>query len=353
MTLRDPLSIWVVMPVYNGSRHLAEQLESIARQDRAPDGLVACDDGSTDNSLAVLQDFAKTAEFPVTVVRQPQNVGLLSNLETALSHALPKADVIVFSDQDDMWVPRKLTSIEQAFSDPDALLWYSDAELVDSKGAPFGSRMWQGQALSEGSDLNDERHLMRFVEGVTMAGSAMAVRSSLVRAALPFPRTQGSSGHMHFLHDGWLGLLAHLLDGIVLQPDALTLYRQHEHQYTSMSILRAVEAGAPRRRRSLARQRILDEEARLRSVIQHLERPQSLAVLGGTLPPVLADRAAYLAVRCAVITGDASPLGLWRLRDQYRRYGAGWRAIAADLARHAHSMATGSKSHRRRNVSPS
>ena len=96
------LSIWVVMPTYNGAAHLREQLESISNQRRRPDGLVASDDGSSDETFRILEDFAGSAPFPVQLMRHEINLGLLGNLESALAQAITRADVVAFADQDAM-----------------------------------------------------------------------------------------------------------------------------------------------------------------------------------------------------------------------------------------------------------
>lgn len=329
------MSIWVVLPTYNGATHLREQLKSIAQQDRPPDGLVASDDGSTDDTVHILEEFARHTGFPVTVLRQPHNVGLLSNLETALDVALRSADVIAFADQDDVWHPEKLTRVERAFADPSILMWFSDAEFIDSGGRSYGARLWQALGLRHDTDLNEPRHLMRFLIGQTITGTAMAARTSLIRGSIPFPRTREIGEiHLLFLHDGWLGLLAHLRGGIVLESAPMTQYRQHEGQYTGMSLLNAAQIEHKGRHRSLDDRVLLQEAIRLREIERHLRRPQSLDFLGGTLPERLLDRVEHSTSRAAVIDGQGSPLDLLRMRHQYDLYANGWQTLGVDTLRY-------------------
>ena len=325
-------SIWVVMPTYNGARHLPEQLESIAAQGRLPNGLVASDDGSSDGTAEILEDFAQSAPFPVTVLRQERNLGLLSNLEAALAAALPMADVIAFCDQDDAWHPDKLAAVEEAFAQDDVLLWFSDAEFIDGRGLDYGSRLWQAVGVTAETDPNEPQHLSRFIAGLTIIGTAMAAHASLIRAAVPFPRTHGFDGTPHFLHDGWLGLIAHLRGGLSLEPRALTRYRQHDEQYTGMSVLRAAEHRRVRQR-SLDARVVLEEHCRLVAAEQHLRRPHTLSFLGGALPMDFTDRGAFLSARADVVSGRRSPVALLRHRARYTRYADGWRTTLVDLAR--------------------
>lgn len=331
--LASPLSIWVVMPTYNGSAHLREQLDSISNQLRRPDGLVASDDGSSDETFAILEDFARSAPFPLRLMRQETNRGLLGNLESALAEAITSADIIAFADQDDVWHRDKLSRVEAAFTDDDVLLWFSDADFIDDDGQPYGSRLWEAVAVSADLDLNQPQHIARFISGETIFGTAMAARVSLVRAGLPFPRTVDCKGRSHFLHDGWLGLIAHLRRGVAIEPRPLTQYRQHHRQFTRMSILRAAHDNTPDRRTTINSTPVLEEQRRLQSIEEHLRRPHTLEFLGGTFPEGLSDRIAFLTTRADVVSGRRGPWALLRHRHSYARYATGWRTTLVDCAR--------------------
>src|ERR1051326_9204347 len=124
------MNLSIALCTYNGAVYLKEQLESIAAQTRRPDELVISDDQSTDNTLRVIEEFAPTAGFPVRLSVNESNLGTPKNFEKAIS--LCRGDVIVLSDQDDVWHPDKLESVERVFeSKPQLSLVFSNAELVD------------------------------------------------------------------------------------------------------------------------------------------------------------------------------------------------------------------------------
>ena len=104
--------ISIAMCTYNGEAYLNGQLVSFVKQTQRPDELVACDDGSTDNTLQVLDQFSKEAPFPVRVYRSQQRLGPTKNFEKALS--LCSGDFIFLSDQDDVWMPQKVNTLLQA-----------------------------------------------------------------------------------------------------------------------------------------------------------------------------------------------------------------------------------------------
>ena len=66
--------ISVAMATYNGERYIREQLDSIARQTLLPIEIVITDDGSTDRTREVVEEFARTSPFLVRLVRNEKPV---------------------------------------------------------------------------------------------------------------------------------------------------------------------------------------------------------------------------------------------------------------------------------------
>src|SRR5687767_9778204 len=124
------------MCTYNGGRFVAEQLASLSAQTRLPDELVVCDDGSTDSTVDVINEFAVSAPFPVRAHVNETNLGSTKNYEKAIRFCA--GDLIALADQDDVWLPAKLARIEQAFArSPGVGLVFSDAEAVDEGLQPL------------------------------------------------------------------------------------------------------------------------------------------------------------------------------------------------------------------------
>src|ERR1044071_3033407 len=108
----DPRRFSIAMATFNGELYIREQLNSLAEQILMPYELVACDDGSSDNTVSILEEFQKEAPFPVTIYPNPRRLGFADNF----LHASTKCtgDWIAFSDQDDIWFPEKLLSVNEA-----------------------------------------------------------------------------------------------------------------------------------------------------------------------------------------------------------------------------------------------
>ncbi|CAG0989988.1 Putative glycosyltransferase EpsH [Burkholderiales bacterium] len=122
----------VVMPVYNHERYLGRALASLAAQTLAPCELVAVDDGSSDAGDAVIERFARTAPFPVTLARQ-RNRGAHVALNRGL--ALARGRTIALLNSDDEFHPRRLERLSAVLDDATGFA-FSDAELIDDEGRP-------------------------------------------------------------------------------------------------------------------------------------------------------------------------------------------------------------------------
>jgi glycosyltransferase involved in cell wall biosynthesis len=91
----------VIVPVFNGEPYLAEAVESLLGQTRAPDEVIVVDDGSTDGSSRVAAQFGAQ----VTVINQA-NAGRSAARNAGIDRA--SGDVLAFLDADDRWEPTKL-----------------------------------------------------------------------------------------------------------------------------------------------------------------------------------------------------------------------------------------------------
>lgn len=161
------MSVSTLMTVRNGERYVAEALRSILEQTRPADEIVVVDDGSTDGTAAVLDDFG--AE--VTVLRQPAS-GVAVALNRALAHATH--DVIAYLDADDLWEPdaveRRLSRLQELDRPPcvggetlqflspdlsptDASRFHVDLQPV--RAAFFGAILFRRQCLEQVGSLDE------------------------------------------------------------------------------------------------------------------------------------------------------------------------------------------------------
>lgn len=102
--MSEPL-VSIIMPNYNGSLYLIQALDSIIAQSYKNIEIIVVDDGSTDNSLEILHQYAAKT-LALTVITQ-NNAGVADARNTGIVNA--KGDYIAFLDSDDFWHPEKLT----------------------------------------------------------------------------------------------------------------------------------------------------------------------------------------------------------------------------------------------------
>lgn len=82
----------VLIPCYNGSRHLPQLVDSLVRQSQVPDEIVVVDDGSLDESARI------ASGLPVRLIRHPRNLGPATARNTALEHS--SGEIVLFVDSD-------------------------------------------------------------------------------------------------------------------------------------------------------------------------------------------------------------------------------------------------------------
>lgn len=214
--------ISVALCTYNGERFLQAQLSSILSQTRLPDELVLCDDGSSDQTLGIAEAFAESAPFPVRIVRNNTNLGSNRNFQQAIG--LCSGDLIVLSDQDDVWAPNRLERSESELrANPNCGLVFSDALVIDDDGKPTGNRLWQNflftselQAKMRRGDYTPLAQY-RFITGATVT-----FRSRFRPFLFPIIGD--------WIHDGWIAMIIACLSGICFVSEPLVQYRQHTSQ---------------------------------------------------------------------------------------------------------------------------
>jgi len=207
-------SVSIVMATRNGAAHLADQLDSIARQSHGDWSLFVSDDGSTDATRAILADFAR--RHPVRVVDGPRR-GAAANFLSALCHPDLPQGVVALADQDDIWLPGKLARglrrIRAAGRDGGAVLYAAESALADARGRPF--RISHSGRARPGFGASLAQNL--FGGHTTMFNGPLL---ALLQAA-------GPQAGLAF-HDWWIYQLAAGSGArLVLDPAPMALYRQH------------------------------------------------------------------------------------------------------------------------------
>jgi glycosyltransferase involved in cell wall biosynthesis len=213
----------VALCTYNGCRFLPAQLDSFIAQTRQPDELVACDDASDDESASLLEEFARRAPFTVRVVRNQARLGPTKNFEKAIG--LCTGDVIATSDQDDIWVPEKLSlSLAALEQTPRRGLVFTDAEVVEEDLRPRGHSMWDAIQFRPPArrQVREGRAFEVLLRQWVVTGATMMFRAGYRAQCLPIPP--------EWTHDGWIALIVSAMAPVAMIEQRTLLYRQHAAQ---------------------------------------------------------------------------------------------------------------------------
>ena len=177
--------ISTVIPLHNRAALISDALDSVAVQSYRPLEIIVVDDGSTDDSVQVVNAWAARHEsqagLNVMLVEQP-NQG--ANAARNRGIDLATGEFVAFLDSDDRWQPEKLAEqIRQLTDNPTAAGVYCGLTTVDlTTDHPLpGSGL---QAMPSGELLRD-----LLVHDVTSPTSCWMVRSEAIRAAGKFDTT--------------------------------------------------------------------------------------------------------------------------------------------------------------------
>lgn len=315
------MKLSVALCTFQGERFLAEQLASIRAQTRLPDEVVIRDDGSTDGTTEIVEAFAREYPGRVDFAVNPRRLGPRGNFEAAL--AATTGELILLSDQDDVWYPERAHTACQAFeADPQLLLLFADARLVDAAGRPLGKTLLQ--ALGLRADERRRLHTGHAFEVLSIRslalGAATGLRRAILEDALPVPRS--------WMHDEWIALIAAARGRVRCMERPVIDYRRHD----------ANVSGQP----PLSLRELLEAVFRPKHEVRApmVERVQSVAerleAMGASVEcrAITAARLRHVQVRSNL--PRFRPLRLVpvlreALSGRYLRHSTGWRAILVDL----------------------
>jgi len=143
----------ILLATYNGEKYLADQIDSIIKQTNKNWKLIIHDDGSTDNTIKIIKNYQN--KFPEQIVFIEDGI-YFRNCARNFMHLLKKSssEYIMFCDQDDVWIPEKITlsfnkmkELEIAYGADTPLLVHTDLIVVDEKLDIIAESMWKSQRL--------------------------------------------------------------------------------------------------------------------------------------------------------------------------------------------------------------
>lgn len=191
------------MAVFNGEKYLREQIDSILPQLGETDELIISDDGSTDNTLKILDEYN---DIRIKVLKF-NGRNIIKNFENALTHS--SGEIIFLADQDDIWYSSKV---------PECLKYLRKYDLVFSNVDVFRDDIADMELFysKKGTKTGIFRNLIKN----NYIGATMAFKRRILEKSLPFPRNI-------YMHDIWLAMTAEIVGKTFYIEKPLMGYRRH------------------------------------------------------------------------------------------------------------------------------
>ncbi len=206
------MSVSVCMATYNGANYIKEQLESILIQLSPDDEVIISDDGSTDNTISIVNAINDSR---IIVIINNANHGVVANFNNALSYA--KGDYIFLSDQDDIWLEGRVSRTLAFLEDHDLVV--SNCSVIDhNKDIIIGSYF---------NKTNSKKGFLKNIVSSSYLGCGLAFKRSIYDFFMPIPL------NLMMYHDWWIGFIADIKFRVFFDPKPTFLYRRHPNAVSS------------------------------------------------------------------------------------------------------------------------
>jgi glycosyltransferase involved in cell wall biosynthesis len=209
--MTTPVTLSVVLPNYNHARLIGRALGALLAQGRAADEIIVIDDGSTDDSVSVINRLATEAPS-IRVLSNPSNMGVIPTLQRGLQAARSK--YVYFAAADDWVAPGFFElALRRLEADPGVGLFCGEAMLVDGRNnRPFAVRPAVRPRMRAGRiDAPRVSQLLRSTDNWILTGSAI-FRRECIEWAGGFDERLGSFA------DGFIARKIALRFGFVFEP---------------------------------------------------------------------------------------------------------------------------------------
>lgn len=213
-----PKKCLVLLCTYNGEQYLRCQLDSVLSQTGVETHIRCADDRSTDGTVAILEEYRERYPDRFAYTVNEQNKRFTYNfLDLFFSTADTDYDYYAFCDQDDYWLPEKVSAamakIEAAEPHPNGVFYCSNLTVTDEDLRPLG--------------LQEDPRMLRRTTTATVKCENIATGCTVVMDAAFHRHALRHYPQGILLHDFWLFLIAVFTARAIYDKNAYILYRQH------------------------------------------------------------------------------------------------------------------------------
>lgn len=216
------MKLIVLMSTYNGEKYIRDQLDSLLRQTLRPDLIYIRDDGSKDDTVAILEEYA--SEHPFIKYYSGKNKGPAKSFWELICNC-EDADYYALCDQDDVWFEDKLEVAVNALEKEDnniPLLYCSRYTLTDGNLSPINSD------VSSLYGFSDFPHALLYhtAPGCTFVYNH-AARNKIMQYDV--------EKEYCLIHDAIIHKVVTMFGKMILDKDSHMYYRQHGNNEIGMN----------------------------------------------------------------------------------------------------------------------
>lgn len=210
--------VTILLAVYNGGNYLKEQIESLLNQTVKDIKIIVRDDGSTDNSIGIINEFCNRFPDKISAVTGVPTGSAKQNFAELL--AVCDDDYIMFCDQDDVWYPHKVEQTLNVMQKAEAgnkhlpILIHTDLAVADESLSVISNSFFDFQKISYVMSLS------QLLVQNNVTGCTVMINRALKEKCGVIPNEC-------IMHDWWLALVATAFGKVDCMREATMYYRQH------------------------------------------------------------------------------------------------------------------------------
>lgn len=220
----------VIIPAYNRESYIGAALDSVLSQ-KVPRGwkleVIVADDGSTDKTLEVLKRYKN--RIKIVELEHSGKPAVPRNAAIKVS----TGEILAFQDSDDLWVPDKLLFQIPQFEDPELMLSFGQAEVIQENGLPTGEKVVDKRVLSKATSYE-----ALLQQNAVSTLTVMARKEAIISV--------GSFNESDALraiedYDLWLRIAAKFPGSLKSTTRTLAYYRRHKNNISKGNTLKGIE----------------------------------------------------------------------------------------------------------------
>lgn len=236
--------VLVLLATCNGEKYLRQQLDSIYAQEDVEVSIFATDDGSTDSTIAILEEYKKNHSLTIHYHGEPHEF-TYNFIDAIFANKNTSFDYYAFSDQDDVWMKEKLSSAIEMLKKNSKNVYSSNLTIVNEN--------LDGETLMNDDSILRCNKYNAVFENVATGCTIVFSKAFLDLLVRYYPKNI-------YLHDYWVYLLAIYTDNYIYDSRSFIKYRQHGCNQIGDSSKKGVKTYYKRFKASKGHQRALCEQ---------------------------------------------------------------------------------------------